>query len=98
MTAINKQITFRLAPFPPFWAWYPAKFAAPKMKVSRRQHCIIVYAVKPLFRLGPVASDNDVTKQKQKAGKTFGVLIYKDTTALPNLPGGRAITICIDMA
>lgn len=46
MTAINKQITFRLAPFPPFWAWYPAKFAAPKMKVSRRQHCIIVYAVK----------------------------------------------------
>lgn len=43
MTAINKQITFRLAPF---LAWYPAKFAAPKMKVSRRQHCIIVYAVK----------------------------------------------------
>lgn len=46
MTAINKQITFRLAPFPPFWAWYPAKFAAPKMKVCRRQHCIIVNAVK----------------------------------------------------
>lgn len=43
MTAINKQITFRLTPFS---AWYPAKFAAPKMKVSRRQHCIIVCAVK----------------------------------------------------